>query len=117
MLTSLNVDTSKRLQPLSQKPRLCLQRHYSLKLSMSEKALASKLYEVFDLKETKGIITSSDVVLIRELWRFPATGPPTLPTIAGYQVSTSDFDKTPDLLTKHSHRDQSHQTYEHERAS
>ena len=70
----------------------------NISLSMSEKALASKLYEVFDLKPTKGIITSSDVVLIGELWTFPATGPPTLATGANTQVSTSDFGKTLEVL-------------------
>ena len=69
-----------------------------IKLSMSEKALASKLYEVFDLKPTKGIIKSSVVVLIHELWTFTANGPPTLATGAGTQVSTSDFGKTLEVL-------------------
>lgn len=69
-----------------------------IKLSMSQKALASKLYEVFDLKEAKGIITSCDVVLIGELWNFPPTGPPTLPTGADTQISTSDFGKTLEVL-------------------
>ena len=69
-----------------------------IKLSMSEKALASKLYEVFDLKEIKRVITSSDVVLIGELWKYPATSPPTLRTGADTQVSTSDFGKTLEVL-------------------
>ena len=69
-----------------------------IKLSMSETALASKLYEVFDLKPTRGIITSSVIVLVKELWTFTANGPPTLATSADAQVSTSDFGKTLEVL-------------------
>ena len=69
-----------------------------IKLSMSEKALAAKLYEVFDLKGVDGIITSTDIVLIGELWKFSATGRPTLRTGANTQVSTSDFGKTLKVL-------------------
>ena len=70
----------------------------NLKLSMSENALASKLYEVFDLKPTKGIITSCVVVLVHELWTFTANGPPTLATGADTQVSTGDFAQTLEVL-------------------
>ena len=52
-----------------------------IKLSMSEKALASKLYEVFDLKPTRGIIKSSVIVLVKELWTFSANGPPFWPPV------------------------------------
>ena len=70
-----------------------------MKISMSQEALAAKLYEVFEIKETKGIITNCIVAYqSEESSQFAATGLPTPETNAENLLRGSHFGRVLELL-------------------